>query len=403
MLAVVYSHILSRVARPSWLQSLAAADQAYLLYDLTCRPAFANATTMSLRRSSRTLTRPTAEASSNGHIPETAIMPKKRDRKSNKDVTATSNVADSVSAEATLAMPPPSTPNKRRKVAAKPPPLTPTPSVIGFMMKTSTGVTDGDMPVQAARTAEPHHTNATLVTPNGTQVQPSYSNFEEAISPSKVSPPGTTTNQTLLEEACAHLLKVDAKLKPVIDKHHCQVFSPEGLSEPVDPFKSLTSGIMAQQVSGAAASSIKNKFIALFPPENCPAGYPPPVLVAATPLPRLREAGLSQRKAEYIQGLAQKFVDGELTVEMLMNGSDEDVMQKLVAVRGLGAWSVEMFMCFGLKRMDVFSTGDLGVQRGMAAFKGKDVTKLKAKGGGKWKYMGEKEMVDTAEVFRPYR
>jgi hypothetical protein len=78
-------------------------------------------------------------------------------------------------------------------------------------------------------------------------------------------------------------------------------------------------------------------------------------------------------------------------------------MKKLVAVRGLGAWSVEMFMCFALKRMDVFSTGDLGVQRGMAAYVGKDVKKLKAKGGGKWKYMSEKDMLETAEKFRPYR
>ena len=79
-------------------------------------------------------------------------------------------------------------------------------------------------------------------------------------------------------------------------------------------------------------------------------------------------------------------------------------MAKLVAVRGLGVWSVEMFMCFGLKRMDVFSTGDLGVQRGMAAYMGRDVAKLKNKGGGnKWKYMKEAEMLEIAERFRPYR
>ena len=87
---------------------------------------------------------------------------------------------------------------------------------------------------------------------------------------------------------------------------------------------------------------------------------------------------------------------------MLMTGSDEEVMTKLVAVRGLGIWSVEMFMCFGLKRMDVFSTGDLGVQRGMAAHAGRNVAKLRS-GKGKWKYMSEKEMVETAERFRPWR
>lgn len=69
-----------------------------------------------------------------------------------------------------------------------------------------------------------------------------------------------------------------------------------------------------------------------------------------------------------------------------------------------------MFACFALKRLDIFSTGDLGVQRGMAALAGRDIEKLKkagktngGKGGGKWKYMKEEEMVEMAERFRPYR
>lgn len=116
----------------------------------------------------------------------------------------------------------------------------------------------------------------------------------------------------------------------------------------------------------------------------------------------LRTAGLSQRKAEYVLGLAEKFHSGELTAEMLFSASYDQVLEELIKVRGLGKWSVEMFACFGLKRMDVFSTGDLGVQRGMAALMGRDINKLKAK-GGKWKYMSEKEMEEIAEGFRPYR
>ncbi len=161
---------------------------------------------------------------------------------------------------------------------------------------------------------------------------------------------------------------------------------------------------MAQQVSGAAAKSIKNKFIALFNEDNPSlSNFPTPAQVAAAEISRLRLAGLSQRKAEYIHGLAKKFTGRELSTNMLLRASDEEVMEKLIAVRGLGRWSVEMFACFGLKRMDVFSTGDLGVQRGMAAFMGKDVGKLKAKGGGKWKYMSERDMLEGSEKFRPYR
>lgn len=126
-------------------------------------------------------------------------------------------------------------------------------------------------------------------------------------------------------------------------------------------------------------------------------------MVADTSIEKLRTAGLSQRKAEYVKGLAEKFASGELTTEMLLNASDEELLEKLIAVRGLGQWSVEMFACFGLKRMDILSTGDLGVQRGMAAFFGRDVAKLKAKGGGKWKYMSEKDMLEKSEPFRPYR
>lgn len=131
--------------------------------------------------------------------------------------------------------------------------------------------------------------------------------------------------------------------------------------------------------------------------------WPSATQVAATKIERLRSAGLSQRKAEYIQGLAEKFVSGELSTEMLLRASDEEVMEKLIAVRGLGKWSVEMFACFGLKRMDILSTGDLGVQRGMAAWFGKDVAKLKAKGGGKWKYMSEQDMLEKSAPYAPYR
>lgn len=359
---------------------------------------------MSLRRSSRVKASPIAVAPT--HDVETKQPPRKRQKKTPvTEQVATAAVAKDESDKD--AMPPPTTPNNKRprveKSSEKPPPFTPTPAAIGLMTNARTpnyssgDIDDASPPPE--RRVEAGHANANLITPGGTQVQPSYSNFEE---PSPSNP--TATTGSLLETACNHLLSIDPLLKPLIDKHHCRVFSPLGLAEEIDPFRSLTSGIIAQQVSGAAAKSIKNKFISLFPDEACPKGFPPPALVAQQTIPRLREAGLSQRKSEYIQGLASQFANGDLTAAFLLEAPDEEVMAKLVAVRGLGAWSVEMFMCFALKRLDVFSTGDLGVQRGMAAYVGRDVKKLKAKGkGGKWKYMSEKEMLEIAERFRPYR
>ncbi|CEJ62026.1 Putative DNA-3-methyladenine glycosylase [Penicillium brasilianum] len=260
------------------------------------------------------------------------------------------------------------------------------------------------------RPVDPHRTNATLLTPHGSSVNAYPINLEDA-SPSKTGlPRPTATTGTLLEQGIAHLLATDPRLKTVIEQHPCPLFSPTGLAEQIDPFNSLVSSIIGQQVSGAAAKSIRKKFVALFElPGEADAGavphsrFPTPQEVARCDIPMLRTAGLSQRKAEYIQGLAEKFASGELSAQILATASDEELVERLTAVRGLGRWSVEMFACFALKRIDVFSTGDLGVQRGCAAFVGRDVSKLKGKGGGKFKYMSEKDMLELAAKFAPYR
>ena len=364
---------------------------------------------MSLRRSTRLSTLSGLELNRANEIVAGVSSGSRKRRHCGKD-TRTDATTSLAADRPTGTMGPPITPNKRKRTMKLQPaaPVTPTPSAVGLMLGSksstrnyaySTGDIDDATP-PPTRPAEPHYTNAILTTPGGNQVTAKPHEFED--SPSKAGTK-TTTNKTLLANACDHLCRTDPKLKAVVAAHQCRIFSPEGLAETIDPFRSLASGIISQQVSGAAAKSIKNKFVALFPLESCPSGFPSAALVASTPIPRLREAGLSQRKAEYIQGLAEKFDSGELSVQMLMNGSDEQVMEKLVAVRGLGKWSCEMFLCFGLKRMDVLSTGDLGVQRGMAAYVGRDVAKLKAKGGGKWKYMSEQDMLGISEKFRPYR
>lgn len=216
------------------------------------------------------------------------------------------------------------------------------------------------------RPVELHGTNAPLLTPHGSSL---VAYAPEDASPSKTGRPRpTATTGTLLEQAVAHLIETDSRLEPVIQQHPCPLFSPEGLAEKVDPFRSLVVSIIGQQVSGAAAKSIRDKFVALFNETgegdgaNAGSRFPTPEEIIQLDIPTLRTAGLSQRKAEYIQGLSQKFADGELSAHILLNASDEELLQKLTAVRGLGQWSVEMFACFALKRIDVFSTGDLGVQ-----------------------------------------
>ncbi|KAF2863171.1 DNA glycosylase [Piedraia hortae CBS 480.64] len=210
----------------------------------------------------------------------------------------------------------------------------------------------------------------------------------------------TNSSPAVLDQACAHLIRQDSRFVPLIARHACSLFSASGLAETINPFQSLVSGIIGQQVSTSAARSIRGKFIALFP-DAASDGFPTPAQVAEKPIPDLRPAGLSQRKAEYISGLAQRFVNGELTADLLTRASDAEVRERLIAVRGLGEWSVHMFMCFGLKRLDIWATGDLGVQRGVAQLLGRNVKNTKAK--GKWKFVTEKEMVEFAEPYRPYR
>ncbi|KAK7750551.1 3-methyladenine DNA glycosylase [Diatrype stigma] len=364
--------------------------------------------------------------------------------------------------------PAPTTPSRKRRAKATQEPATPTPSNAKLMAEpAATGhapaTTPKPKPAAVRRLADANRTNAALLSPETSRVvMRKAATASAAESPSKAPPAAN-----LLEEACAHLIRVDPRMRPLIEAHRCRIFSPEGLAEQVDPFESLCSGIISQQVSGAAARSIKKRFVELFfPPspstaspeangdedadkdkedgkkeqgqeqrkeegdfadataainkteEESKAGnsaatttttkpriFPQPSQVAACPLERLRTAGLSQRKAEYVQGLAEHFVSGALSTELLADAPYEEVMERLTAVRGLGLWSAEMFACFALKRLDVFSLGDLGVQRGMAAFVGRDVAKLKAKGkgGGKWKYMSEQDMRELSDRFAPYR
>ena len=137
----------------------------------------------------------------------------------------------------------PSTPKRKRAAIPAPPPVTPTPSAIGLI---AAPVPFGDMAPHAVnRLALPNGTNATLVTPETHRVVANKP--LDQVSPSKVSKVKSTSGN-ILDEGVAHLIKVEPKLKPVIEKHPCHMFSPEGLAEEIDPFMSLTSGIISQQV-----------------------------------------------------------------------------------------------------------------------------------------------------------
>lgn len=140
----------------------------------------------------------------------------------------------------------PTTP-RRKKVATALPPITPTPTMVKIM---SSPYQHGNMspPPPKTRLAVPQGTNAALVTPETHRLVATKS-IDEASPTKKV---GVSTTSSILDEALAHLVKIEPKLQSIIDKHHCNVFSAEGLAEEIDPFNSLTSGIISQQVSALA-------------------------------------------------------------------------------------------------------------------------------------------------------
>lgn len=125
-------------------------------------------------------------------------------------------------------------------------------------------------------------------------------------------------------------------------------------------FRALCRSIIYQQVSGKAAASILKKFITLFPGKK----FPKPEEVVAMPIEKLRTAGLSGQKASYIKDLAEKFANRTIKHRTLHNMTNEEIIAHLTQVRGVGVWTVHMFLIFTLNRPDVLPTGDLGVRKG---------------------------------------
>ncbi|KAF7288642.1 DNA-3-methyladenine glycosidase [Mycena chlorophos] len=170
-------------------------------------------------------------------------------------------------------------------------------------------------------------------------------------------------------EAREHLCGVDARFVDVFSRLRCKPFEE---LEHIHPFRALTSSILSQQISTLAARSIHHRFLRLYDPalpenreEYSGSFFPTPAQVAVTDLTTLRTAGLSQRKAEYIHDLAERFADGRLSASKIFESSDEELAELLLPVRGIGQWTVDMFAIFSLRRPDILPVGDLGVQRGV--------------------------------------
>jgi DNA-3-methyladenine glycosylase II len=127
---------------------------------------------------------------------------------------------------------------------------------------------------------------------------------------------------------------------------------------PPDAYGALLRAIVGQQLSTKAARTIYLRVIDIFGGQT-----PSPEQLLEADETELRGAGLSGRKAEYLQDLARHVISGELELDRLDELSDEEAIAEIVAVRGLGQWTAEMFLLFHLKRPDILSGGDLGIRK----------------------------------------
>jgi len=197
--------------------------------------------------------------------------------------------------------------------------------------------------------------------------------------------------------AIAHLSSVDRKLGKIIAKAGPCGLQPE---ETQNLFESLMEAIIYQQLNGKVAATITNRVKALFP-ENTrrirtrhgeAAAFPSPEQILAATPELLRSAGLSQAKMLAIRDLAAKALDGTVpTVRAAHRMSDEDLVEHLTQVHGIGRWTVEMLLIFRLGRPDVLAVDDYGVRKGFAKMNRMD------------QLPKPKELQAYGEKWRPYR
>ena len=159
------------------------------------------------------------------------------------------------------------------------------------------------------------------------------------------------------------------------------------LTSTIDYFDTLLDAIVSQQLSSKAAATIMGRIRALVPHRETP----DPQSIIALPDQQLRDAGLSWRKVSYVKDLAVRVAAGELDLAHIAGMEDEEIIKELVAVKGIGRWTAEMFLIFSLARPDVFAVDDYGIQSAMKRLYGMDALPKPAL------------MRQIAEPWRPYR
>jgi DNA-3-methyladenine glycosylase II len=190
-------------------------------------------------------------------------------------------------------------------------------------------------------------------------------------------------NRNLIKKAVKHLSSADRILAEIIETHGPCTINPAYNN----PVHALVSSIVSQQLSVCAARAIKGRLFELIGEEI----FTPKKIISKLSAGNVRSAGLSKAKYKYIHELALAADKGRIDFGSIANSDDEGVIEKLTAFSGIGRWTAEMFLIFGLGRPDVLSTKDAGLRKGFKILYNLNEAP------------SESEMISISEPWRPYR
>lgn len=159
-----------------------------------------------------------------------------------------------------------------------------------------------------------------------------------------------------LKDAATYLARVDDDLAPIIAVAGLPTIVPNK-----QYYQALVESIVSQQLSVKAADAILKRFLALFSGND----FPTPGQILEKDIEELRGVGLSRQKGTYIQDLAVKVLEETVRFNHLDTLSNDDVIKELALIKGVGIWTVHMFLIFCMGRLDVLPTGDLGIKNGV--------------------------------------
>lgn len=165
-----------------------------------------------------------------------------------------------------------------------------------------------------------------------------------------------------LKQAADHLSQHDTILRPVIARAGLARLSPH-----TNYYGALVSSIVSQQLSVKAADAIEKRFLELFNGE-----FPSPEQILSVSVEQLRAIGFSNAKGRYVHDLAQHIVDGTVRFDRIPSQSNEEIIAELTDVKGIGEWTVHMFLMFCVGRLNVLPVGDLGIKNGIRSLYGLD-------------------------------